>query len=254
MTAPTTDPRATSDHTSGPRLRGAIWQGVVDVTPMVVGVVPFALAIGTAIGASTLSTAQGLFSAPTILAGSAQLSMVEMTGDGVAPLVIVASAIIINARLLLYSASLAPWFSGRSRMMRLLLAVPVVDQLYFTCAPRFARGDLDETRRTAYYLGAAAWLVGAWVSAQAVAIGVGASVPEAVGLELAAPLALVGLLAKAIDGRSTAIAALVAGTIAAVAVGLPLSTAMLLAIAVGIAVGSWTAAPLTEVADAEAQS
>ncbi|MEM9513219.1 MAG: AzlC family ABC transporter permease [Actinomycetota bacterium] len=233
------DPPTTSAPGGEHGLRHAVRDGVVDVTPMVIGVVPFALAIGTAIGASTLSTAQGLVSAPTIMAGSAQLTMVEMTTAEVAPLVIIASAIIINARLLLYSASLAPWFANRPRWMRFALAVPVVDQLYFTAAPRFARGDLDEAGRTAYFCGAAAWLVGAWVVAQAVAILVGATVPEWVGLDLAAPLALVGLVAKSVDTTPARIAAAVAGVTAVAAVGLPLNTAMLLAIIVGIAVGTW---------------
>ncbi len=233
------DPPTTTAPGGAHGLRHAVRDGVVDVTPMVIGVVPFALAIGTAIGASTLSTAQGLVSAPTILAGSAQLTMVEMTTAGVAPLVIVVSAIIINARLLLYSASLAPWFANRPRWMRFALAVPVVDQLYFTAAPRFDRGDLDEAGRTAYFFGAAAWLVSAWVAAQAVAIFVGATVPAWVGLDLAAPLALVGLVAKSVDSTPARIAAAVAAIIAVAAVGLPLNTAMLLAIIVGIAAGTW---------------
>ena len=59
-------------------------EGARDITPMVVGVVPFALAIGASIGASTLTTAQGVASAPTILAGAAQLTTVEML-EGITP-------------------------------------------------------------------------------------------------------------------------------------------------------------------------
>ena len=45
-----------------------------------------------------------------ILAGAAQLATVQMLDAGTAPLVVIVSALVINARILLYSAALAPWF------------------------------------------------------------------------------------------------------------------------------------------------
>ncbi|HUS44345.1 MAG TPA: AzlC family ABC transporter permease, partial [Ilumatobacteraceae bacterium] len=176
--------------------RSLLLEGARDMTPMVIGVLPFAVAIGAAIGASGLGRTDGLLSGPAILAGSAQLTSIEMLDAGTAPLVVVFSALMINARLLIYSASLAPWFAGHSRWSRLALAIPVVDQLHFTCMPRFERGDLDLRGRTSYYVGAAVWLAGAFVTAQAATVVIGANAPDALGLEVAAPLALVGLLAK----------------------------------------------------------
>ena len=101
MTSPTmlAPPGTRSSH-----LRIAL-EGVRDMTPMVVGVVPFALAIGSAIGASSLTHAEGLFSTTAILAGSAQMAAVHMLDTGTAGWVVVVSALVINARLLLYSAS-----------------------------------------------------------------------------------------------------------------------------------------------------
>lgn len=219
------------------RVRRPAWEGARDITPMVIGVIPFALAIGAAVGSSSLTRGEGVLSGPVILAGAAQLSVVQMLDAGAAPLVIVLSALMINARLLLYSASLAPWFRGEPLGRRLLLALPVIDQLHFTCTPRFERGDLDERERRAYYVGAAAWLAGAWCVAQAAAIVVGASVPDAVGLDVAAPLALVGLLAKsAVDGRS-AVAAIVAAAVTTAAVVLPFHSAVLVGALVGIVAG-----------------
>jgi predicted branched-subunit amino acid permease len=204
---------------------------------MVIGVIPFALAIGAAVGASSLTRGEGVLSGPVILAGAAQLSVVQMLDAGAAPLVIVLSALMINARLLLYSASLAPWFRDEPLRHRLLLALPVIDQLHFTCTPRFERGDLDERGRRAYYVGAATWLAGAWFAAQAAAIVVGANVPDAVGLDVAAPLALVGLLAKSTVDRRSVLAAIVAAAVTTVAVVLPFHSAVLVGTLAGIAAG-----------------
>lgn len=69
-------------------VRSLMLEGARDMTPMVIGVLPFAVAIGAAVGASSLARTDGLLSGPAILAGSAQLTSVEMLDAGTAPLVI----------------------------------------------------------------------------------------------------------------------------------------------------------------------
>jgi len=205
---------------------------------MVIGVIPFGLAIGASIGSSTVGTAQGIASGPLILAGAAQLSTLRLLESGAAPLIVILSALMINARILLYSASLAPWFASEPLRRRLFLAVPVIDQLHFTCTPRFERGDLDAAGRRWYYIGAATWLVTAWTVSQFVAAVGGARLPGWMGLDLAAPLALAGLLAKTVDDRRTATAAVIAAAATVAAVGLPLNSAVLVATVVALVVAS----------------
>ena len=230
----------TQDGAVGTTSRSAFREGVRDITPMVVGVVPFGMAIGATAGSLQVNAGAALASAPLILAGAAQLTTLQMLDAGVAPVVIVLSALMINARLLLYSTSIAPWVRHEPLRRRLALAVPVIDQMHFTCVPRFERGDQDRSQRLAYYTGAATWLVSAWLVSQTVAMLVGAQVPDAVGLRVAAPLALVGLLAKSItDGRSLATAG-VAAAVAVVGAGIPFNSAVLVAAIAGITVGTMT--------------
>ena len=229
------EPRAGARPT---RVRAIALEGARDITPMVIGVIPLAIAIGATIGTSTVSATQGMVSAAGILAGAAQLNTIELLDAGAAAPVTIASALIINARLLLYSATIAPWFRDEPLGRRLLLALPVIDQMHFTCIPRFERGDLDRRGRCAYYAGAAFWLVGAWVATQALAITSAAQAPPSLGLHIAAPLALVGLLARSTVDRHTRVAATVAGLTAVLGVGLPFHSSVLVAIVAGIAVSS----------------
>jgi predicted branched-subunit amino acid permease len=229
--------------------RDAFLEGVRDIVPMVLGVIPFALAIGAMIGTSSLSTAQGLFSGAGILAGAAQLTTIEMIEAGAAPVMIILSALMINARILLYSTALAPWFREERLGRRLLLAIPVIDQLHFTCTPRFERGDLDGRARQAYLAGAAAFLVGAWAGTQAIAIVAGARLPEWVGLQAAAPLALAGLMAKSVNGRPAVVAALVAAVVVVVGADLPLHSAVLAAAVAGMCAGTVSTRRITEGSD-----
>lgn len=205
------------------------------MTPMVIGVVPFGLAIGATIGASSLDTTAGLASAPLILAGAAQLATIQMLDAGSAPAVVVVSALLINLRILLYATSLAPWFAQVPRRRRLLLAIAVIDQTHFVCTSRFERGDLDQRGRVAYYLGAGGWLIAAWLASQTLAVVLGARVPTAARLDMAAPFALVGLLAKSVGTRPTVVAAAIAAAVAAGGVGLPFHSATLAATVAAIA-------------------
>lgn len=217
--------------------------GARDMTPMAVGIVPFGLALGATIAASSVDIWVGLASAPVILAGAAQLATLQMLDEGSSPAVIVVSALLINLRILLYGASLAPWFRGVRLRTRLLLATAVIDQTHFVCEPRFEAGDLDRRGRVAYYSGAGAWLIAVWLGSQMVAVVIGAELPAAARLDMAAPLALVGLLARSVNSRPSALAAVVGTVVAAIGVGLPFHSAALvatlLAMSVAVATDRW---------------
>jgi len=224
--------------TGRPATRAAAGEGARAILPMVVAVVPFGLAIGAAIGPSALPDAAGWSGAPLILAGSAQLTALNMLDGGAAPVLAVLAAVAVNARLLVFGAGAARWFGSLPVRRRLLLAFPLIDQLYAVCEARFARGDLDVRGRQAFYAAAAAVLAASWMAAQAVGLAAGAAVPAGAGLDLAAPLAFAGLLARmSWSGPALAAGATAAG-VASVGVGLPFHSSVLAAIAAGVAVGS----------------
>ncbi len=233
-----THQRSRPDIGTGPGRRRAAIEGIRDITPMVVGVAPFGLAIGAAAATSSLSLGQGLFSGAAILAGASQLTVITMLDDGVAPLVVILSALIVNTRILLYSTALAPWFRDASVRRRLILAVPVIDQMYFTCLPRFERGDLGRVERQAYFLAAGAFLIIGFLSTQTFAMVAGARLPAWTGIGVMAPLALAGLLTKSIVDLRAKRAAVVAAVVAVAGAGLPFQSAILIAIAVGVVAGS----------------
>jgi predicted branched-subunit amino acid permease len=130
-----------------------------------------------------------------------------MLATGSAPFVIVVSAVLVNARVVAYAAAIAPWFREASLRQRLLVAIPLTDPLYFTATARFERDDMDQPARLAYYVGAGGLLLASWMAIQALAIAAGSTLPDWVGLHLAAPLALGGLLAKVATGRPATAAA-----------------------------------------------
>lgn len=225
--APSTPSRNRRDALAGAR----------DITPMVISVLPLGLAIGAAIGTSSIPPLAGWIGGPLIFGGAAQLLAVQLLAEGAAPLVIIVSALLVNARVVVYGAAIAPWFRTASLRQRLLVAAPLIDPVYFACANRFERGDLDQRGRLAYYAGAASLLMVAWMAIQALAIAAGGSLPDAVGLHVAAPLVFAGLLAKSATNRGATTAAGAAALTAVLGTGLPFQSAVSLGVVVGTAVG-----------------
>jgi predicted branched-subunit amino acid permease len=238
MTVTVMTPTAAGPRDRSSSLRSAAIEGARDITPMMLSVLPFGLTIGAVLASSSIGTFEALISGPITLAGAAQLTAVQMLDDGVAPIVIVISALLINARIILYSTAMAPWFRDESLGRRLLLAIPLIDQLYFTCSARFERCDLDRRQRQAYYAGGAALLVTGWIAAQSVAIVAGAQVPDGVGLQVGAPLALAGLLAKSTADRPSCVAASSAAVHVVGCVVIPIHTGVLVSTLGAVAIAT----------------
>jgi predicted branched-subunit amino acid permease len=205
---------------------------------MVIGVLPLGLAIGVAISTSSVPAVAGWAAGPLIFGGAAQLMAVQLLDAGAAPAVIIVSALLVNSRIVMYSAAIAPWFRTATLRQRLLVAAPLIDPLYMTCAARYERDDLDQRGRLAYYAGAALLLLASWMAIQALAIVIGDSIPDAAGVHVAAPLAFAGMLAKATVARPAIAPAGVAGLVAVVAAGMPYQSGITLAVVAGIVAGS----------------
>jgi predicted branched-subunit amino acid permease len=212
-------------------------EGARDIVPMVIGVLPLGFAIGSAIANSSVPPLAGWLGGPLIFGGAAHLIAVQLLDAGAAPAVIVVSALLVNARVVMYGAAIAPWFRGATRRQRLLVAAPLIDPLFFISTARYERGDLDQGERLAYYAGAASLLLVAWMTVQAIAIRIGGSLPDGIGIQVAAPLVFAGMLAKSTVGRPAALAAGAAALTAMIGTGLPYQSGMTLAVVVGIAAG-----------------
>ena len=173
-----------------------------------------------------------------MVAGTAQLTAMQLLHEGAAPIVALLAALVVNARFAVYSAGLVQWFPDASRRERLLLAFPLVDQVYVTSTAVFQRQPMDHRERRAFYFGAAALFVIVWVVAESVGLIVGDRLPNWLGLHSAAILALVGLLATSLTSGRTRTAALTSAVVAVAGARLPLHSVVLLATVTGIAVGA----------------
>lgn len=214
--------------------------GVADIAPMIVGLVPYALAIGASAAANGLSLIETVAGAWLLLAGAAQLAAINLIGAEAGVWLSVSTTVIINLRFVLYGAGVARWFASSAPWLRMVLAVPVVDQTFLLCEQRFTE-DHDQRWRIRYYLTLSASLIAAFTAGQIVGFGLGAGLPPSLGLHLAAPLVFVGMLARSLSDRAHRRAAIAAAATVIVVTGVPVAWIASLALPVAVVAGLITA-------------
>ena len=215
--------------------RNALLAGSAAVAPILLGVVPFGLATGAATAALGLSNASSIGMSLCMFAGTAQLATVQLLGERAPIFVIVATALIINLRFMMYSAALSPHFSPLPFRWKAPLAYLLSDQAFVVSIGRF--DALAEGMRQWFYAGAAVTLWLTWQSSFTVGVVLGARVPASWSLDFAVPLTLLALIPATIRDASALV------TLGATAAGvfafhdLPLNLGIIASVSLGVASG-----------------
>jgi branched chain amino acid efflux pump len=209
--------------------------GARAMAPWLAGLVPFGLVIGVSAAQSDIPTLAGWLTGPLIYAGSAQVATIGMLDAGAAPVVVVTAALIINIRLVFYSATMARYWRGTPWWWRLAAAYLLVDPSVAVGLDGYRR--LSRSRAHAHYLGGAVLLWVSWLAAIGAGATAGAGLPAWLHLEFVIPLFLVGQAIAKLADPAMRRAIFVAATVALLALLAPLQLGIVLAIAAGVAAG-----------------
>ena len=224
--------------------RSDLRSGARAMVPLMLAVTPQGLSLGIAMGQMPHSHLPGWATSGLLYAGSAQLALMSTyASSGVAAVLV---TLVINARMLLYSAALAPHWRDRPLAWRLLAGFLLVD-------PSFAHAQRRNTQpgsarsRSTFYLGGALLLFVWWQLVTGAGLLAPALVPHLGALWAAAPLCFVALLAEAVRSGRTLAAAGMALAVSAALGGLPFSIGLGLALAAGLVVASRPALPAARI-------
>jgi 4-azaleucine resistance transporter AzlC len=216
--------------------RQEFWHGVRDETPILLGVVPFGLIFGALAINMHLSVAAAQAMSSIVFAGSSQFIAAQMIGAGTSGLVILMVVFVVNLRHALYSASVAPHLRHLKPGWKLLLSYLLTDEAYAVAITHYNR-DGDPANRHWYFLGAGLTLWSAWQLSTALGIFIGAQIPPDTPLSFVLPLTFIALIVPALKDKASVAAALAAGLMGVLAIGLPFRTGLLLAALTGILMG-----------------
>lgn len=216
--------------------RSEFINGSKAITPILIGVVPFALLAGVTAVAVGMAEIEGIGMSLIVYAGAAQLVAIQLVGQDVPTAVIWMSTLFINMRFFMYSASIAPYWEKMSLPWKLPMGFLLTDQAYAVSIIHY--GENQERKHKRYfYLGTAIpfWLV--WQAGTAVGVFIGVLIPQSWQLTFAVPLTFLALLMATIKDQATAVAALTGGVTAVIARPLPYNLGLLLAAIIGISAG-----------------
>lgn len=212
--------------------------GIRDSLAILLGILPFALVFGIAADGAGLSVGQAIAMSLAVFAGTAQLATVDLLGDTAPLAVVIATAVVINLRMLMYSASIAPHLAEYRERTRAYLAYFLTDHVYAMSIAEYVDEDRDRDKRWYYLgLGVSIWVI--WIAGTLAGIVLGAGVPEEWQLTFVIPLVFLAILVPALKDRPQVVSALVSAVVAVAVftIGIPAGLDLMTGAVAGIAAG-----------------
>ena len=213
--------------------------GCRDEAPLQLGVIPFGMLYGIGALAAGMPVWLAQLTSMLVFAGAAQLVIVQMLGAAAGALPIGLTAVLLNLRHMLYSASVAEHVRHLPRRWRVLLAYLLTDEAYAVAILRYARpaGPGPDLRHW-YFLGCGLTLWGCWQLSTALGIAFGARIPPEWDIDFAVPLTFIALLTLLVKERAGQAAALVAALAVLALAALPYRLGLVMAIVLGLLAGA----------------
>jgi 4-azaleucine resistance transporter AzlC len=211
-------------------LRAARRRLLLDSAGIAVSAIGFGFVFGLAARNAGYSPIEASAMSVFAFAGAAQFAAVGYIAQGLPWLPILVLTFFLNARHLLYSASLAPRLRGVPVLQRAAMAHVLTDEAFALAATHFHR--LGRVDVGGYWIGAVLAVFIPWNLATLAGVLLGGAIPDPnrFGLDVVFPAAMAGLAVGLVTGRREVVAA-GSGAVIGVVVSL------LLGPAVGIVAG-----------------
>ena len=187
--------------------------GAAEEAPVVVAYIPIGLLWGTLAAAKGIAPLEAVMMSVIVFAGSAQFVAVDMWRDPVPVLLLTFTALIINVRHVLMSASLSRHIAAIPRAWHPLVAYFLVDESWALAERRALSGPLT----LPYYLGITLPLAATWWITTGIGAMLGRALgdPSALGLDFAFSAMFIAILMGFWKGPSTAGVLAASGAVAA---------------------------------------
>ena len=219
----------------------AFWKGFKDALPFVFVVGPFALLFGVLATEAGLNVFETLTFSFVVIAGAAQFTALQLMNEEAPTLVVLASALAVNLRMAMYSASLTPYLGAAPMWQRAFIAYFTLDQSFACSITEFeANPKMTMPQRVAYFMGTVAPVVPVWYALTVVGALIGTQIPESWALDFALPITFLALIAPMLRTPAHVVAALVSIVVSLLAAWVPYSLGLIIAGFVAMIAGART--------------
>ncbi len=206
------------------------WRGLRDGAPFLVVIIPFAMLFGVLATEAGLPLHETLGFSVVVIAGAAQFTALQLLNENAPTLVVIASALAVNLRMAMYSASITPHLGRLPLWKRGVVAYFLVDQTYAQAILDYEKiPNQTSSEKFAYFMGVMSPICPPWYVFTLVGALVGETIPENLGLDFALPIAFLAMVGPMMRTPAHRIAALVAVILALAFAWLPFNTGLLVA-------------------------
>ena len=189
-------------------------KGIMDVSPLMIPVVPFGLIFGVLaidIGFSPLET-MGM--SLIIFGGASQIVLLQLFSGGASSLVIISSVGAVNSRHLLYGAVVSEHLSDLKLIWKIIISYFLIDQAF-----AISNEYLKKNKQSNKYFhlvggGATCWVI--WQSTTLLGIVLGEAIPDKLGLSFAVPLTFLALLVNDFRKLINVVVIIISGLVATI--------------------------------------
>jgi 4-azaleucine resistance transporter AzlC len=173
-------------------IRREMRRGFVTVLPLYAGVLPFSISFAILARSTGFSVLETAMMSVLVFAGSAQLAIVNLTGEHAGTVAILLTVLLLNLRHVLYGISLNTFFPTHVTPPRPMLAAMLTDESYGLTV----RDQRDRGTSPAFLFGVSGGLFAAFAVGTVAGAMIGSHFPdpEKLGLDFVFPLSFLALL------------------------------------------------------------
>jgi predicted branched-subunit amino acid permease len=225
---------------------GAFWTGLRDGAPFLLVIAPFSLLFGVAATEAGLNIFESFMFSVVVIAGASQFTALQLMVDQAPTFIVLATALAVNMRMAMYSASLTPHLGAAPVWQRALVSYFLVDATYACAITRFEKEPHWSLQdKFVYFLGAVLPVCPVWYILTIVGALIGRGMPDWLALDFAVPICFLAMIApmlRTVPHLASALASIIlALALAGVPYGLGLLIAAIAAMAVGAQMELWMA-------------
>ncbi|MCF3595973.1 AzlC family ABC transporter permease [Rhodobacteraceae bacterium LMO-12] len=219
--------------------KSAFWRGFRDGAPFVMVIIPFAALFGVVATEAGLNILETFLFSVVVIAGAAQFTALQLMQEHAPTLIVIVSALTVNLRMAMYSASLTPHLGAAPLWKRACVAYMIVDQSYACAISAYERNPgWGLPQKLGYFFGACTPVIPMWFIASLGGAWVGQSIPPEFALDFAVPITFLALLTPMLRTLAHLAAALVAVVLALSFTWMPYNLGLIAAAMGGMLAGA----------------
>ena len=213
--------------------------GITDGLPLQLGILPFGAVFGVLGIESGLTPYQTFFMSSLLFAGTSQIIFAQLVALATPVAILLGSVAALNARHLLYSASISEYLRDKPLRWRILLAYLLTDEAYAVSILRYRQKPHNKMMHY-HLLGSGILLWSVWQIATLMGVLAGNAIPAELSLGFVIPLIFMAITLPLIKSR-VEVATICTSTACVFAFAhLPYNLWLLIAAIAGIAAGTLT--------------